>query len=40
MQVAVDITTLDLILGAGTVWNWAVLPTVQKNILPPSSGLK
>jgi hypothetical protein len=31
---------LILLLGAGTVWKWAVLPTFESNILPPSSRLK
>jgi hypothetical protein len=28
---------LILVLGVGTMWKWAVLPTIRKKKLPPSS---
>jgi hypothetical protein len=31
---------LMLLSGDCTVWNLTVLPTFQRNILPPSPGLK
>jgi hypothetical protein len=31
---------LVVLLDAGTVWKWAMLPTFRRNILPLSSGLE
>jgi hypothetical protein len=31
---------LILLLGAGTMYRWAMLPIFKRNTLPPSSGIK
>jgi hypothetical protein len=34
------VVVMTLFMGDGVMWKWAVLPTLQRHMLPPSSGLE